>query len=65
MAGSVNGRTVTWGFSPKNREKYPAATWTGTLNEAGNAIKGKWRLAIIGGDKHGAFSAAKQQEPCP
>jgi hypothetical protein len=61
LAGSVKGRTVTWGFSPKNGEKYPAATMTGTVNEPGNRIKGTWHVSINGGDKHGAFSAVKQQ----
>lgn len=61
LAGSVKGRTVTWGFRPKNGEKYPSATMTGTVNEAGTAINGTWHLSIVGGDKRGAFSAAKRK----
>jgi hypothetical protein len=62
VTGSVNGRTVTSGIRPKNGEKYPAATMTGTLNDAGTTIEGTWHLSISGGDKHGAFSAVKRRE---
>lgn len=62
LTGSVNGRTVTWALEPKNGEKYPAATWTGTLNEAGTRIKGTWRLSVIGGDKQGSFTAVKRSD---
>jgi hypothetical protein len=59
VSGSVNGRTVTWRIRPNNGEKYPAATMTGTVNEAGTAIKGTWHLSVIGRDKHGSFTAVK------
>ncbi len=65
VKGSVNGQTVTWGLKPKNGEKYPVAILTGTVNESGNAIKGTWYLSVIGGDKHGSFSAVKHQQRSP
>jgi hypothetical protein len=61
LTGSVKGRTVTWGFTPKNGDKYPAFTHTGTLNEAGTAIKGTWHLSIVDEEKDGEFTATKRR----
>jgi hypothetical protein len=60
MAGTVKDGRVVWGFSAPAGEKYPAATWTGTVAPSRNAIDGTWHLSIVGGDLDGKFSATKK-----
>ena len=53
LTGKVTGQDVSWRVKGRNAE---AITFTGTIDEAGTTIRGRFAI----GDKAGGFTAVRQ-----
>jgi hypothetical protein len=54
VTGEVKGQSITWRLAEGEATATP--TFIGTLNDAGNGMKGRFTIA----DRRGAFTAEKQ-----
>lgn len=57
LAGEVSGRDIKWQIGGAEKSSPPGHTFTGTVDEAGRRIKGRFTA----GGKGGSFTALKSQ----
>jgi hypothetical protein len=57
LAGEVNGRDIKWQIGGAEKSSPPGHTFTGTVDEAGRRIKGRFTA----GGKDGSFTALKSR----